>query len=47
LRKAWVITGRFDEAIERNAEAGKLDGLAEAALADDAPGRARERQSES
>ena len=33
---------RFDEKIERDAKAGKLDRLAEAALADLRQGRARE-----
>ena len=33
---------RFDEKIERDAKAGKLDRLAEQALADYAQGRARE-----
>lgn len=33
---------RFDGKIERDAKAGKLDGLAEQALADHAQGRARE-----
>ena len=33
---------RFDEKIERDAKAGKLDRLAEQALADHAQGRARE-----
>jgi len=33
---------RFDEKIERDAKAGKLDRLAEQALADYAEGRARE-----
>jgi hypothetical protein len=33
---------RFDEKIERDAKAGRLDGLAEQALADYAQGRARE-----
>jgi hypothetical protein len=32
---------RFDEKIERDAKAGKLDRLAEQALADHAQGRAR------
>ena len=43
--RAWFEAfdaARFDEAIERDAKAGKLDGLAEAALADYAAGRARE-----
>jgi len=33
---------RFDEKIERDATAGKLDRLADQALADHAQGRARE-----
>jgi hypothetical protein len=33
---------RFDDKIERDAKAGKLDRLAEAALADFRKGRARE-----
>ena len=33
---------RFDQKIERDATAGKLDGLAEQALADFHQGRARE-----
>jgi hypothetical protein len=33
---------RFDRKIERDAEAGKLDGLAEQALRDYREGRARE-----
>lgn len=33
---------RFDQKIERDAKAGKLDGLAEQALADFRQGRARE-----
>jgi len=34
--------GRFDDKIERDAKTGKLDGLAEQALADFRQGRARE-----
>jgi hypothetical protein len=34
---------RFDAKIERDAKAGRLDGLAEQALADFRQGRARER----
>jgi hypothetical protein len=42
---AWFETfaeARFDQRIERDAEAGKLDGLAEQAAADFRRGRARE-----
>jgi hypothetical protein len=43
--RAWFETfdaGRFDEKIERDAKAGRLDRLAEQALADFRTGRARE-----
>jgi hypothetical protein len=43
--RAWFEAfdaARFDEKIERDAKAGKLDRLAEQALADFAKGRARE-----
>ena len=43
--RAWFEAfdaARFDEKIERDAKAGKLDRLAEQALADYAQGRARE-----
>ncbi|HXQ40140.1 MAG TPA: hypothetical protein VN821_02665 [Candidatus Udaeobacter sp.] len=47
LRKfrAWFAefeAARFDQAIERDAKAGRLDRLAEQALADYRAGRARE-----
>ena len=43
--RAWFEAfdaARFDERIERDAEAGRLDGLAERAIADFRAGRARE-----
>jgi len=43
--RVWFETfeaSRFDEKIERDARAGKLDQLAEEALADYRQGRARE-----
>ncbi len=43
--RAWFEefqSARFDEKIERDAGSGKLDGLAEAAVADFRKGRARE-----
>ncbi len=43
--RAWFEAfdaARFDEKIERDARAGRLDRLAEQALADYAQGRARE-----
>jgi hypothetical protein len=43
--RVWFETfeaERFDRRIERDAAAGKLDGLAEEALADFRKGRARE-----
>jgi hypothetical protein len=43
--RAWFEAfdaARFDEKIERDAKAGRLDGLAEQALADFRAGRARE-----
>jgi hypothetical protein len=43
--RAWFEdfqAARFDEAIERDAKAGRLDRLAEQALADFHAGRARE-----
>jgi hypothetical protein len=43
--RAWFEAfeeGRFDQKIERDAEAGKLDKLAEQALTDFRQGRARE-----
>jgi hypothetical protein len=43
--RAWFEefdTARFDQKIERDANAGKLDRLAEQALADFHSGRARE-----
>jgi hypothetical protein len=43
--RAWFETfdaARFDEKIERDAKAGRLDCLAEQALADFRAGRARE-----
>jgi len=43
--RAWFETfeaNRFDEKIERDARAGKLDKLADEALADFQKGRARE-----
>jgi hypothetical protein len=42
--RAWfeeLESNRFDEKIERDAQAGKLDPLTEAALADFRAGRAR------
>ena len=43
--RAWFDAfeeARFDQKIERDAEAGKLDGLAEQAAAEFRQGRARE-----
>jgi hypothetical protein len=43
--RAWFEefeAARFDQKIERDAKAGRLDGLAEQALADYRQGRARE-----
>jgi hypothetical protein len=43
--RAWFVefdAARFDEKIERDAKAGKLDKLADEALADYRAGRARE-----
>ena len=43
--RAWFEefqAARFDEKIERDAKSGKLDGLADAAVADYRKGRARE-----
>ena len=43
--RAWFVefeAARFDQRIERDAEAGRLDQLAEQALADFGAGRARE-----
>jgi hypothetical protein len=43
--RAWFEeyqAARFDEKIERDAKAGKLDRLADAALADHRKGRSRE-----
>jgi hypothetical protein len=43
--RAWFEAfeeARFDQKIERDAQAGKLDGLAEQALAEFRQGRARE-----
>ncbi len=43
--RAWFETfdaARFDESIERDAKAGRLDRLAEQALTDFRAGRARE-----
>lgn len=43
--RAWFETfeaARFDEAIARDADAGKLDTLAKEALADHRAGRSRE-----
>ena len=43
--RAWFESfdaRRFDSAIERDAQAGKLDGLAEEALADHRAGRSRD-----
>jgi hypothetical protein len=43
--RAWFEAfeaARFDEKIEQDAKSGKLDGLAEQALADYRAGRARE-----
>lgn len=43
--RAWFESfeaARFDEKIERDARSGRLDGLAEQALADYQAGRARE-----
>lgn len=43
--RAWFdafYAARFDEKIERDAASGKLDGLADAALADLRDGRVRE-----
>jgi hypothetical protein len=43
--RAWFEAfdaARFDEKIERDAKAGRLEGLAEQALADFRAGRARE-----
>ena len=43
--RAWFEAfeeARFDQKIERDAQAGKLDGLAEQALDDFRQGRARE-----
>jgi hypothetical protein len=43
--RAWFETfdaARFDERIERDAKVGRLDGLAEQALADFRAGRSRE-----
>ena len=43
--RAWFEAfeeARFDQKIERDAQAGKLDGLAEQAAADYRQGRARE-----
>jgi len=45
LLRAWFEefqATRFDERIERDANAGRLDRLAEAALADHRKGRSRE-----
>jgi hypothetical protein len=43
--RAWFVafdTSQFDAAIERDAKAGKLDGLAEEALAEYRTGGSRE-----
>jgi hypothetical protein len=40
--RAWFEAVRFDERIERDAKTGRLDRLAEQALADFRAGRARE-----
>jgi hypothetical protein len=43
--RAWfeaLDAQRFDERIERDARAGKLDGMADEALADHRAGRTRE-----
>jgi hypothetical protein len=42
VRFAQFEAARFDQEIERDADAGKLDRLAEQALADYRAGRARE-----